>query len=372
MSSVANAGMPSWANINGAKVPALRDPDLAGGGIYACFWDDRLVYIGSFVGPEANPYGGQVADRIYKHVIGFTLRARNLSFSAAPLRAIIANLDHEIARDLETAQRNGAWLERGSIKATYNKARFAALHWNELRDASPETLLDRFTFAYRRIVPPPQSESKHAVKEGRVKPLEKTLIRRFEPICNTEFRIGPDGTPAALEEVRDVFESVFAKASPPSLATTEVSPFGAQTSEALGVDPDDFDDDEAEQVSPSDPRWQEYYTDKGQLRVRATSKDGRSRSDRVLLCRESNGTVLSLANPSQLKAAGIEARAVRRGPMSSAVVIDFTGDPGKCADQLRTVLELSLSELHSREEPRCSASAYARLAAPKTQKRLSA
>lgn len=333
--------MPPWANLVGAKLPGMKETDLAGAGVYACFWDGKLIYIGSFVGPEANPFGGHVADRIYKHVMGFTLRAKSLGFSSAPLRSIMDNLDHEIARDLAAARGASDRLEKGSVKATYNKARFAARHWTELRDASPEALFERFSFSYRRIAPNAPAEDKQTVKERRIKPLEKALIRRFEPICNTEFRLGPDGRPAELDEVAETFEAIF------DAQHALEPPPGSMAASASASAPhriDDEEDPEIDQMVPPDSRWQEYYTDGGQLRVRAVLANG-SRRERTLLFRESNGRVISLADCARLTALGLEAKAVRRGPMVSSIAIDFAGDPVQRSKLLRNILEASLATL---------------------------
>lgn len=251
------------------------------------------------------------------------------------------NLDHEIARDLAAARGASDRLEKGSVKATYNKARFAARHWTELRDASPEALFERFSFSYRRIAPSAPAEDKQTVKERRIKPLEKSLIRRFEPICNTEFRLGPDGCPAELDEVAEAFDAVFGgqpALEPPSGSVATP----ANMSEPLHID--DEDDPEIDQMVPADPRWQEYYTDAGQLRVRAVLANGSGR-ERTLLCRESNGRVTSLADHARLTALGLEAKPIRRGPMVSSMAIDFAGDPVQRSKLLRNILEASLAAL---------------------------
>lgn len=339
----ADDGMPQWANLVGRNILAgsSNGGDLAGGGVYACFWDDSLIYIGSFVGPEGDPFGGHVADRIYKHVMGFTLRAKPLGFSKRPLHSIIANLDHPIARDLQVARQKNDRLEGGSIKATYNKARFAARQWEELRDASPESLFERFSFAYRRVAPVGNPvPDKHSMREIWIKPIERSLIRQFEPICNTEFRAGPDGPPAGLDKVAEAFELLFAHPLPELGATSSPVPVVA-----IPLNESHEDGDDGGEMLPADPRWQEYYTANGQLRARAVSGRG-SLKGRTLLCRESTKRVICLATPGRLVAAGIEAQSLQRGPLVSSVAVDFDGDPGKRSTLLRNILEACLAELH--------------------------
>ena len=210
---VADDGMPDWANLVSSPILAgsSSNKDMGGGGIYACFWDDKLIYIGSFVGPEDAPFGGNVTDRIYKHVTGLTLRSKNLGFGKRPLRSIIDNLDHSIADDLRKQRQASDRLEAGSNKATYNKARFAKQHWQELCGASPDELFKRFSFVYRRLDPVSEPVPKRVVKESWIKPIEKSLVQQFEPICNTEFRVGEDGAPASFDQVTEAFELAFAK-----------------------------------------------------------------------------------------------------------------------------------------------------------------
>ena len=340
--SVADDGMPDWANLVGK--PVLINPsngrDLAGGGVYACFWDGILIYIGSFVGPKGDPLGGHVAERIYKHAIGFTLRARQLGFSKRPLRSIMTNLDHPIARELQGKRKASDRLEQGSIKATYNKARFAARHWEDLRNASPKMLSERFTFVYRRIAPAFSPHDKQLVKERWIKPIERRLVRRFEPICNTEFRAGPDGPPVGFSQVAEAFEEEFAV---PLLKLSETAS-QVPASQDSNSGPDDDDDDDRE-VIPADPRWREYYTADGQLRVRAVSGVGGLAKGRMLLYRESVKRIICLATVDSLAAVGIKAEQVQRGPLVSSVAVDFDGDPGERSTLLREVLQASLAVL---------------------------
>ena len=205
--------MPAWANLTAnVKKGVRRNPgELAGPGIYACFWDGDLIYIGSFSGTTNDPLGGHVIDRAYKHIVGFTLRSDRLFFNAAPLQAIIGGLDHPIAVDLDAALKLGdrvrmegksdALGARGAFCATEAKARFAARNWEVLRDIEPDELFERLTFAYRRIIPPASLSSKRSVKHEWIEPIENSLIEKFQPICNTKERRGTEGATAQLAQV---------------------------------------------------------------------------------------------------------------------------------------------------------------------------
>ncbi|BAK64695.1 hypothetical protein SLG_00200 [Sphingobium sp. SYK-6] len=220
---VAHQHMPAWANLTANVIKGTKtDPgDLAGPGIYTCFWDRALIYIGAYSGLAHDPFGGHVIDRAFKHIVGFTLRSDQLFFNDRPLRAIIDGLDHEIARDLARAREQGdrvrsgggpetALGPNGAFCATERKARFAARHWDVLRGATPDELFRRLTFAYRRLMPPASLVSKKAIQKDWIDQIEKKLITAFEPCCNTSGRRGPDGPPASLQQVSEALDTAIA------------------------------------------------------------------------------------------------------------------------------------------------------------------
>lgn len=353
--------MPKWANLVSSKRSGQWDTELAGGGIYACFWEGFLIYIGSFVGPQANPFGGHVAARINKHVLGFTLRAQKLFFSSRELSSICAELDHPIAYDLKTARKLCDRLERGNIMATFNKARFAKTHWEDLRDAKPEGLLAGFSFAYRRIKPPPGPMPKSTVQSLWLKPIEKRLIQKFQPICNTEFRTYVDGCHFSIDEVAAAFEVEFALPLPHILPVTAVpieqlvAAKGGEPNEAdpapvvmikqslfVADEPNEDDDDDIDETIPTDPRWSVFYIDNGQMRVRAVPTSGERKKGRTLLCRTSAKRVVCLADRARLAKVGVEAQPVEYGPLKAAVPVDFNGDTAECAALLRKILDACL------------------------------
>ena len=219
---IAHQHMPEWANLNTSIVKGIRKSvgDLAGPGVYACFWNDTLIYIGSYSGTKNDPFGGHVIERAFKHIIGFTLRADQLFFNDRPLQSIINHVDHEIARDLAAAlQRGDRARSEGGIKttlgangaicATKNKVIFASRHWDILRHATPDELFNRLGFAYRRIEPPAGMTSKKTIKGEWIKTIEDKLILAFEPTCNTKGRLGPDGPPAQLHQVSEALDKVM-------------------------------------------------------------------------------------------------------------------------------------------------------------------
>ena len=116
-----------------------------------------------------------------------------------------------------------------------------------------------------------------------------------------------------------------------------------QLAAAAGSEPDDAD--EVEETIPKDPRWDEYYIDNGQLRVRSIPSAANRTKGRTLLCRESARRIVCLADPDFLAGVGVEAQRVDCGPLKSAVSVNFKGDPGERAALLRKILEACLDNL---------------------------
>lgn len=84
-------GKPDWANIKPEKLfkKGGWPEEFCGGGVYACFWKNKLIYIGKFIHTKKSPLGGHVFDRIGKHAAGFLQRDHRLFFYEGPFDAIL-------------------------------------------------------------------------------------------------------------------------------------------------------------------------------------------------------------------------------------------------------------------------------------------
>lgn len=346
-------GMPTWANITAGPAKGVRArQDLAGGGVYACFWDDQLIYIGKFSGPKTNPFGGCVVDRIYKHMVGFTLRAEQLFFKPSRRLSIIRNLPDiseaglRIAKDIEAADAAEMTNEKAGICATYNKARFASMHWHELEDMGLEELSSRFTFFYKRVdlggLPRP---TKQMLDDIVIAPIELELIECYEPICNTKGRRGEDGAFASPKEVAEKFNEVFEKHMSnycdPSIETSTLQLLAEQEVN-LDVNEDVDDDDDRDPMWPDESFWEIYTIRNGQLRVKHAEG-----SRPLLLVHESKHKVNCLASVESLSRRGVTAKPIKeRGRMVSQVTIDWSSP--ETPQLIRSVLEASTADAVTR------------------------
>ncbi|TMM44985.1 hypothetical protein [Qipengyuania marisflavi] len=337
-------GMPSWANL---KSRIKRAPEMVGAGIYACFWDRELIYIGLHVGPEANPFGVSVSDRLHKHILGFTLRAHNLSFSNSGLKSILAELNDpsgvrsSIATDLAGLDPAIVTRDKG-LSSTFNKARFAARHWEELANAPAAEIMDRFEAGFSSV----DCRFFRDMSKGEINLLisrefEKPTIHEFEPCCNTDMR-SCDGKPVGLNEVADFVTRTIS--SWQNLNGTRRHNIIAQTQEAVAqmkfAGKDDPEDDTGTILDP-DERYLEYYTPGGQWRVKS------AQNGRVLAVGSHKNRVSCLASPARLTALGIVAcnTAPSETIMKSVVELEPMEMEGNYARVLKTVIEASLAEL---------------------------
>jgi hypothetical protein len=348
----ARPSMPIWANLKGGRIRGImkKHPELQGAGVYACFWDGKLIYIGSYVGPEANPFAGSVVDRIYKHAIGLTVRAKDLFFGQKAFKDILGQLDKSpIGQDL--AQADPSACVEGSIMSTYRKAVFASAQWAELCDMEPSELLRRFSFTYARLDPALYAGvSKKRLKQQIAEGVEKSLIRHFRPACNSAYNIAGASVEADFDDVSAKFRELLAEACGAEVTAMDLTDDSAETNIDLDDTgapyeevPDDIVDEvESEEelndmawpVSP-DGRWVIYTTEKTkQLRAK-------SRTGRVVAVRASSLTVHCLASVSALEAKGIEASPLTFDtPLKSQVKIgDWLSEETKA--NLKMLLELS-------------------------------
>lgn len=231
-------GKPEWANLRAYRRPAWKTnrPELAGPGIYALLFDDRLFYIGLFAGTKSNPFGQSVLDRWYKHITFQSLRAPEIRFSPQNLQRILTGLDGPVGDDIASCLPGGRetdcralapddypiMADGNGASSTFRKARFAARHWHTLgaeRDGA--RLLERFTCLYHRI---PEndasfgllgnaSEAERArwVKYHWLRPREAELIDTLRPICNFEIAPGTERTDVDIELAQAALGEMFSR-----------------------------------------------------------------------------------------------------------------------------------------------------------------
>lgn len=293
-------GMPAWANlrVRHNRESKVLPADLAGPGLYGVFFrnglgKEELIYIGLYAGLAADPFGGSVLDRWGKHILGFTLRARDLFFYPGRLRAILDRLNGEPADGLARALPNGRAanlteagpalcppLRPRGICSTFNKAYFATENWSLLAPGNENSLLGRFTFEYRRL-PATRNHGwdRPYIKRELLAPREAVLIQTLHPICNAQTVPAPRDTMPRLtpNEVAAAMEIVLAQPLEPFDAAAAIAAITAflggnvETSSteagiaAAGDGDGGIGDDEDGGVTPGEARFRANLTAAGEL-----------------------------------------------------------------------------------------------------------
>lgn len=215
----APTGKPAWANLAARPTPKAAGDALCGPGLYALFLDGVLFYIGLHVGEQAASTHS-VLVRWHKHVVGHTLRSAHTSFSPKGLRATFDHLpDHPVADALAACLPAGRAqdlsppfqhpLTQGS-HCTPQKAVFAAKHWDIFGPGNEATMLDRVQCLFvgvpagwnDRLTGAEGKERGRWARAKWVRPVERDLIERFRPVCNSEIDPGTAHdhvTPAEVE-----------------------------------------------------------------------------------------------------------------------------------------------------------------------------
>lgn len=166
--------------------------NFSGAGLYALCFDNKLIYIGSYLGAGkggAFATGDVVASRWWAHIASIVSRGNRLHIARASLSALMKNpgsahpmvAGFENANDLQALHR-----DQGNL-STLRRLRFALEHSTEFIDeqVSPENLLKRFTFTYVRFNEKPPTLSPLAWKH-RIEAAERRLINQVAPICNSK------------------------------------------------------------------------------------------------------------------------------------------------------------------------------------------
>ena len=198
-------------------------PNFVGAGLYACFFGERLIYIGKYLGKRQDWQQGNVIEmRWIKHVGTFTMRARNLGFSAVAYDAITEHCAQqgtavpEAIRDaFRQADCNVLQRETGCM-TTYRRFLVASrIHAEKDGLASPTD----FSFLYTRM----EASSRIPQLRERVSAAEVEIFQKIHPQGNT---IRNAFSPAQLNQsqIRTLFEETLGgrlTAAPTSIPTAK-------------------------------------------------------------------------------------------------------------------------------------------------------
>lgn len=162
-----------------------------GAGLYGLYFDDQLIYIGSYLGNDplgANFSGDVVSSRWWTHIGSITARGDRLHVAPTSLRALRHRLlDHHVmtAGFLSATDPQMLHRDAGNL-APLRRLLFAARHHDVFltQNVSSLEVLARFKFVYVRIENMPQGMNASSLKTH-IETAEKGLIKRFSPICNS-------------------------------------------------------------------------------------------------------------------------------------------------------------------------------------------
>lgn len=141
------AGAPAWLNLEFKAKPQAVGK-IGGCGLYCASYKGQAIYVGKFLGTEANPFGGDLQKiRWERHIPSLTMRGQRVSLGKSVLEKLIQeNSASTLATDLALAEQTLLTKYRG-YHASYNRVQFAARHW-EAFQAEPEVFLPDFDFGY--------------------------------------------------------------------------------------------------------------------------------------------------------------------------------------------------------------------------------
>jgi len=185
--------------------PKVKSHDFGGGGLYACFFRDRLIYVGKYLGTKKDFRAGNIISmRWVKHIGSFTMMARNLSFSkkaVEQINQVLASQSDIVPQSILEAFSAVSFetiIRARDCVSTY--ARFdVAMHiWQELGFPTLDWLKE-FSFMYAKIdTDLPRVEARTLVSQA-----ENNAVSSLSPPGNS-IRDRSWST-YSMNEVREIF-----------------------------------------------------------------------------------------------------------------------------------------------------------------------
>ncbi|MES3055200.1 hypothetical protein O6V14_06115 [Sphingomonas faeni] len=193
---------------------AIARDGHSGPGIYACFWDRELFYIGTFAG-IGRPTNGNVArERWTKHIAGMSFRGHGVTIGERALNQIGDDAPSRLGDLLLAADRARLSKTAGALQMHYEKFRFAARHWDDFA-LLDEAMLARFAFVYLR----PSLHGRlagmdKATLDPHLRAMERGIVALLDPPCNCG-SLNQDGAPGpgianTAEAMRQVMDAHLA------------------------------------------------------------------------------------------------------------------------------------------------------------------
>jgi hypothetical protein len=215
-----------------------KHSSFGGAGLYAAYFDDQLIYIGKFMGRKGNWSGGNVVEaRWTKHIGTFTMRARDIGFSARAFAEISRHMEAsescvpmELSEGFRNIKKEVLCRETGCM-TTFSRFHVASDVW---RLTNGEIDLGRFTFIYSKLEGDWSIEPVRAL----VSAAETDLLSRYHPPGNTIARRVVAPLPSAAE-LAEIFEHRLADHSTNEEESSMTKPYHAIIEEQPHNEPEE-------------------------------------------------------------------------------------------------------------------------------------
>lgn len=204
-----------------------RGRRMPGAGIYAIFFtppqvtgdasgDERLIYVGKYLGKRDAPFGGNVLrDRWWAHSGTLTMRGYRLSVTKSVVSHLRANLHDDATGTshvlIQAAETSILTCDNGCVSGK-NRIRFAQQHWSHFGNAEPEEILRPFRIIYARFGEMPASHDVESLRSA-IGSVERELIMTLRPWCNGDTGVGEHRDDVSPENFRSAAQNLLAAAT---------------------------------------------------------------------------------------------------------------------------------------------------------------
>lgn len=187
--------------------------DLVGAGLYGVCYQDKLVYVGKYLGRGNDPFSGNVVStRWWAHFASLTMRGHRISIPQMTRARLLNNppipLNSKLRKLLSTAPLGIA--KDAGCGASLNRILFASKHWGRFGSGKPNTVLGDFSFVYVRIR---KGSTKKSIVQLRQKisEAEADVIAQLCLMANNEIEWGTATVQVSCEKATAVMSKTLKK-----------------------------------------------------------------------------------------------------------------------------------------------------------------
>lgn len=179
---VPKEGMPSIANLRISKKDQV--PKLTGCGLYFILYQNKLVYIGKFLGTKSNAFSGDLfTNRWSRHIATLAIRGKGISIGQSlASRFILENPGHQLSQILSKSNSDLLAKDRGCV-VSVNRFKFAALNWESFSNNENRWIHD-FKFGYLQLSKDDFAKFSTEEIRNKVNKAESNALNQFKPILN--------------------------------------------------------------------------------------------------------------------------------------------------------------------------------------------